>query len=98
MTGETLATVLIASSYGSSTIVSDGPTASSPAGPLLPEFNEPIRNVTVPMGREAVLSCVISNLGEYKVTIVLPLAIRLTKHSREGDSSKKGEKEDRKSC
>lgn len=62
-----MATVMIAS-YGSSTIVSDGATASSPAGPVLPDFSEPIRNVTVPLGREAVLSCVISNLAEYKVT------------------------------
>lgn len=60
-------TVMIATSYGSSTIVSDGPTASPPAGPVLPDFSEPIRNVTVPLGREAVLSCVISNLAEYKV-------------------------------
>lgn len=31
------------------------------------EFAELIRNVTVPLGREAVLSCVINDLGAYKV-------------------------------
>ncbi|EFX84334.1 hypothetical protein DAPPUDRAFT_47514 [Daphnia pulex] len=33
----------------------------------VPQFSESIRNVTVPLGREAVLSCVINNLAEYKV-------------------------------
>ncbi|XP_069173872.1 lachesin [Procambarus clarkii] len=33
----------------------------------LPRFQEPIKNVTVPLGREAVLSCIVENLGEYKV-------------------------------
>ncbi|CAG7734059.1 unnamed protein product [Allacma fusca] len=32
-----------------------------------PEFVDNIRNVTVPAGREAILSCVVSNLGKYKV-------------------------------
>jgi hypothetical protein len=32
-----------------------------------PEFAEAIRNVTVPLGREAVLSCVVNNLAEYRV-------------------------------
>ncbi|XP_066954068.1 lachesin-like [Macrobrachium rosenbergii] len=32
-----------------------------------PEFGGAIKNVTVPLGREAVLSCVVDNLGEYKV-------------------------------
>lgn len=33
-----------------------------------PEFVENIKNVTVPSGREAILSCVVSNLGKYKVS------------------------------
>jgi hypothetical protein len=32
-----------------------------------PDFNEPIKNVTVPVGREAVLSCLVTELGQYKV-------------------------------
>ncbi|XP_074034834.1 lachesin [Leptinotarsa decemlineata] len=32
-----------------------------------PQFSGPIRNVTVALGREAVLSCSVSNLGHYKV-------------------------------
>ncbi|XP_052865745.1 lachesin-like [Anopheles cruzii] len=33
----------------------------------LPKFGEPIQNLTVPLGREAVLTCVINNLQTYKV-------------------------------
>uniref|UniRef100_A0A182J3T8 Ig-like domain-containing protein n=1 Tax=Anopheles atroparvus TaxID=41427 RepID=A0A182J3T8_ANOAO len=33
----------------------------------LPKFGEPIQNLTVPVGREAVLTCVINNLQTYKV-------------------------------
>ncbi|XP_021934442.1 lachesin-like [Zootermopsis nevadensis] len=32
-----------------------------------PDFNEPIKNVTVPVGREAILSCLVTELGHYKV-------------------------------
>ncbi|XP_044002273.1 neurotrimin-like isoform X2 [Aphidius gifuensis] len=32
-----------------------------------PNFKEPITNVTASVGREAVLSCVVQNLGQYKV-------------------------------
>lgn len=32
-----------------------------------PEFVEPIDNLTIAVGREAVLSCTVSNLGKYKV-------------------------------
>jgi hypothetical protein len=32
-----------------------------------PDFNEPIKNITVPVGREAVLSCLVTELGQYKV-------------------------------
>jgi hypothetical protein len=42
----------------------------------VPQFSESIRNVTVPLGREAVLSCVINNLAEYKVSPHPHIAIR----------------------
>ncbi|XP_031773307.1 neurotrimin-like isoform X2 [Apis florea] len=32
-----------------------------------PNFKEPIANVTAPVGREAILSCVVQDLAEYKV-------------------------------
>lgn len=32
-----------------------------------PQFAGPIENVTVPLGREAVLSCTVTQLGHYKV-------------------------------
>ncbi|XP_055700744.1 lachesin-like isoform X1 [Phlebotomus papatasi] len=32
-----------------------------------PDFTEPIENITVPVGREAILSCSVQNLGGYKV-------------------------------
>ncbi|GLH13900.1 Uncharacterized protein GBIM_18383 [Gryllus bimaculatus] len=31
-----------------------------------PEFGEPIGNLTTPLGREAVLSCIVDHLGKYK--------------------------------
>lgn len=34
-----------------------------------PEFVEDIKNVTVASGREAIISCVVSNLGRYKVSL-----------------------------
>jgi hypothetical protein len=37
----------------------------------IPKFGAPIQNVTVPVGREAVLSCVVDNLQTYKVGIIL---------------------------
>lgn len=33
-----------------------------------PKFAEPIPNVTVALGRDATLSCVVYNLGIYKVS------------------------------
>lgn len=33
----------------------------------LPKFGEPLQNITVPVGREALLSCVVDNLQTYKV-------------------------------
>lgn len=33
----------------------------------LPKFVEPLQNVTIPVGREAVFSCSIENLQTYKV-------------------------------
>lgn len=40
-----------------------------------PKFAEPIPNVTVALGRDATLSCVVYNLGIYKVSgkFFLPL-------------------------
>lgn len=32
-----------------------------------PEFKAPIENITVPLGREAVLKCLVTDLGNYKV-------------------------------
>lgn len=34
---------------------------------LEPKFAEPIPNVTIPVGRDVSLPCVVSNLGNYKV-------------------------------
>lgn len=36
--------------------------------PEIPKFGEPISNVTVPVGREAVLTCAVENLSTYKVS------------------------------
>lgn len=33
----------------------------------LPKFGEPLQNLTIPVGREALLSCVVDNLQTYKV-------------------------------
>lgn len=32
-----------------------------------PDFEIPINNLTIPVGREAILSCTVNNLGKYKV-------------------------------
>ena len=36
--------------------------------PDLPKFGEPLHNVTVSQGREAVFSCTVDNLQTYKVS------------------------------
>ncbi|XP_026482520.1 lachesin [Ctenocephalides felis] len=53
-----------------------------------PEFTSPINNVTVALGREAVLTCTVSNLGNYKVgwlrasdQLVLALQGRVITHN-----------------
>ncbi|XP_053961331.1 opioid-binding protein/cell adhesion molecule homolog [Anastrepha ludens] len=33
----------------------------------LPKFGEPLQNVTIPVGREAILQCVVDNLQTYKI-------------------------------
>jgi hypothetical protein len=33
----------------------------------VPKFGEPITNVTVPVGREATLTCIVDDLATYKV-------------------------------
>lgn len=35
-----------------------------------PDFSKPIGNVTAPVGREAVLTCAVTNLGPYKVGVL----------------------------
>ena len=37
----------------------------------LPKFGEPLQNLTIPVGREALLSCVVDNLQTYKVIEIL---------------------------
>uniref|UniRef100_A0A182PSA2 Ig-like domain-containing protein n=1 Tax=Anopheles epiroticus TaxID=199890 RepID=A0A182PSA2_9DIPT len=43
----------------------------------LPKFGEPIQNLTVPVGREAILTCVINNLQTYKVHLKLNIFVEL---------------------
>lgn len=33
-----------------------------------PKFKEPINNVTIPVGREAMLKCAVEDLGSFKVS------------------------------
>lgn len=40
-------------------------------GDFSPDFSSPIGNVTAPVGREAVLTCAVTNLGAYKVGCLL---------------------------
>lgn len=54
-----------------------------------PYFASPLQNVSVPIGREAVLSCIVNNLGTYKIgwmkadQTVLALATKVvTQNSR----------------
>ncbi|KAJ8714598.1 hypothetical protein PYW07_002823 [Mythimna separata] len=63
-----------------------GPTAS--LRDAEPDFIGPIENVTVALGREAVLTCSVSDLGDYKVAwiraddqTILTLHTRLVTHS-----------------
>ncbi|CAL4067920.1 unnamed protein product, partial [Meganyctiphanes norvegica] len=48
-------------------VVSNEILAVSSGAKLEPQFMEPIENVTVVVGREAVLSCVVDNLDDYRV-------------------------------
>lgn len=43
-----------------------------------PSFTVPITNVTIPMGREAVLTCVVANLSIYKVNFPLTMSLNLS--------------------
>lgn len=43
------------------------PTDVATTAPAAPCFVGPIQNVTVAVGREAVLTCVVDDLGQYKV-------------------------------
>ena len=44
-------------------------------------FAEPITNVTVAVGREAALACVVENLGNHRVSSPLLQRCRLNKNS-----------------
>ena len=44
-----------------------GTRHGSGASPIRPEIPEPLPNVTVAVGREATLPCVVRNLKDYKV-------------------------------
>lgn len=37
-------------------------------GVEVPEFGEPITNLTVPIGRDATFKCIVVNLGNYRVS------------------------------
>lgn len=52
--------------------LSAGSSAPSLKFPMeSPDFIGPIKNVTVAIGREAILSCSVTDLGHYKVIEVL---------------------------
>lgn len=38
-----------------------------------PKFTEPIGNITVPVGREAMFTCYVNSLGGYRVSRILSL-------------------------
>lgn len=40
-----------------------------------PEFGDVIKNVTVALGREAILSCIVDNLGDYKVSVMICISV-----------------------
>lgn len=40
----------------------------SAGGVEVPEFGEPITNLTVPIGRDATFKCIVVNLGNYRVS------------------------------
>lgn len=44
-----------------------------------PKFSAPITNVTVPVGREAILACVVQDLSTYKVTFIVNINPRHVK-------------------
>ncbi|KAJ1522304.1 hypothetical protein ONE63_002601 [Megalurothrips usitatus] len=46
-------------------VVTEAPT--TPPRPDIPEFEQAIANLTVPLGREAILSCTVDRIGKYKV-------------------------------
>ncbi|XP_071643523.1 neurotrimin isoform X2 [Temnothorax longispinosus] len=57
LTGAVLLSTIAGSAW------TDNPAVASEG----PSFSAPITNVTVPVGREAILSCVVANLSTYKV-------------------------------
>ncbi|XP_025074437.1 uncharacterized protein LOC112552749 [Pogonomyrmex barbatus] len=55
LTGAVLLSTIAGSAWTDNPVASEGPS-----------FSAPITNVTVPVGREAILSCVVANLSTYK--------------------------------
>lgn len=51
------------------TLVAATPLPAAPTSED-PDFRHPIKNVTVPVGREAILACQVTDLGHYKVKSV----------------------------
>ncbi|XP_032679470.1 lachesin-like [Odontomachus brunneus] len=56
LTGAVLLSTIAGSAWTDNPVASEGPS-----------FSAPITNVTVPVGREAILACVVANLSTYKV-------------------------------
>jgi hypothetical protein len=50
------------------TLVAATPLPAAPTSED-PDFRHPIKNVTVPVGREAILACQVTDLGHYKVNL-----------------------------
>lgn len=42
----------------------------------IPNFKEGIGNLTIPVGREAILPCIVDNLSTYKVWLIGPFLVR----------------------
>ena len=55
--------------HGNAMAGQNGRTPSSPT--LRPEIPEALPNITVAVGREAILPCVVKNLKDYKARITL---------------------------
>lgn len=47
-------------------------------GEVIPQFAEPVQNITVPRGRDAKIACVIDNLGDFRVRITMHTNLSIT--------------------